>query len=343
MEKNRKWRVGVIKGDGVGPDVVDAALLVLDAAKKKFGLDIEYVPTQAGLNCVDKYGTNLPKETLETLKDTDCVLKGPTTTPEGAASFPSANVGIRKYFDLYADVRPNKTLPNVPSIKPNVDMVIVRENTEGMYSGLDFRINQETTIGLRVITRTACERIVKYAFELAEKRKKHVTLVHKGNVLKVSDGMFKDIFYSEAKKHPDVKADDAHVDAITQWFIKQPEFYDVLVTENLFGDIISDEAAMVVGGIGTGASANIGEKYAMFEPIHGSVPKYTGMDKVNPIGTIMSVKMMLDWMGHSEAAESVEKAVHSVLQEGKILTYDLGGTAKCSEVGREVASKIGPA
>lgn len=338
--ENKKWRVAVIKGDGVGPDVINASLLVLDAVKNKFNLDIEYVPAVAGLNTVEKYGTNLPKETLDTLKETDCVLKGPTTTPEGANSLPSANVGIRKYFDLYADVRPNKTLPNVPSIKPNVDMVIVRENTEGMYSGLDFRVNQETTIGIRVITRKACERIVKYAFKLAESRKKHVTLVHKGNVLKVSDGMFKDIFYEEAKKHPDVKADDAHVDAITQWFIKQPEFYDVIVTENLFGDIISDEAAMVVGGIGTGASANIGDKYAMFEPIHGSVPKYTGMDKVNPIGTIMSVKMMLDWMDYKEAGKAIEDAVYKVLEEGKILTYDLGGTAKCSEVGKEIASKV---
>ncbi|MCL4372504.1 isocitrate/isopropylmalate dehydrogenase family protein [Candidatus Parvarchaeota archaeon] len=338
--ENKKWKVAVIKGDGVGPDVVNAAILVLDAVKKKFNLNIEYVPAEAGLNCVERYGTNLPKETLEILKTTDCVLKGPTTTPEGANSLPSANVGIRKYFDLYADVRPNKTLPNVPSIKPNVDMVIVRENTEGMYSGLDFRVNQETTIGIRVITRKACERIVKYAFELAETRKKHVTLVHKGNVLKVSDGMFKDIFYEEAKKHPDVKADDAHVDAITQWFIKQPEFYDVLVTENLFGDIISDEAAMIVGGIGTGASANIGDKYAMFEPIHGSVPKYTGMDKVNPIGTIMSVKMMFDWMNYKEAGKAIEDAVHRVLEEGKVLTYDLGGTARCSEVGKEIASKV---
>ena len=338
--ENKKWKVAVIKGDGVGPDVVNAAILVLDAVKKKFNLNIEYVPAEAGLNCVERYGTNLPKETLEILKTTDCVLKGPTTTPEGANSLPSANVGIRKYFDLYADVRPNKTLPNVPSIKPNVDMVIVRENTEGMYSGLDFRVNQETTIGIRVITRKACERIVKYAFELAETRKKHVTLVHKGNVLKVSDGMFKDIFYEEAKKHPDVKADDAHVDAITQWFIKQPSFYDVLVTENLFGDIISDEAAMIVGGIGTGASANIGDKYAMFEPIHGSVPKYTGMDKVNPIGTIMSVKMMFDWMNYKEAGKAIEDAVHRVLEEGKVLTYDLGGTARCSEVGKEIASKV---
>ena len=338
--ESKKWKVAVIKGDGVGPDVVNAALKVLDAVKSKFKIELEYVNTQAGLNCVDKYGTNLPKETLETLKGTDCVLKGPTTTPEGATSFPSANVGIRKYFDLYADVRPNKTLPKVPSLKPGIDLVIVRENTEGMYSGIDIKLNQDTAVGMRVITRKACERIVKYAFELAKGRKKHVTLVHKANVLKVSDGMFKDIFYDTAKAYPDIKADDAHADAMTQWLIKQPETYDVIVTENLFGDIISDEAAMVVGGIGTGASANIGEKYAMFEPIHGSAPKYTGMDKVNPIGTIMSVKMMLDWMGYKDVAKSVEDAVHAVLEEGKVLTYDLGGTAKCSEVGTAIAEKI---
>ncbi len=338
--ESKKWKVAVIKGDGVGPDVVNAALKVLDAVKSKFKIELEYVNTQAGLNCVDKYGTNLPKETLETLKGTDCVLKGPTTTPEGATSFPSANVGIRKYFDLYADVRPNKTLPKVPSLKPGIDLVIVRENTEGMYSGIDIKLNQDTAVGMRVITRKACERIVKYAFELAKGRKKHVTLVHKANVLKVSDGMFKDIFYDTAKAYPDIKADDAHADAMTQWLIKQPETYDVIVTENLFGDIISDEAAMVVGGIGTGASANIGEKYAMFEPIHGSAPKYTGLDKVNPIGTIMSVKMMLDWMGYKDAAKSVEDAVHAVLEEGKVLTYDLGGTAKCSEVGTAIAEKI---
>lgn len=338
--KDKKWRVAVIKGDGVGPDVISAAILVLDAVKRKYNLDIEYVAAEAGLGCVEKYGTNLPVETLEILKGTDCVIKGPTTTPEGAKSLPSANVGIRKYFDLYADVRPNKNLPNVPSIKGNIDFVIVRENTEGMYSGLDFKINNETAIGLRVITRKACERVIKYAFDLAEKRNKHVTLVHKANILKVSDGMFKEIFYDLAKGYPDVKADDAHVDAVTQWFIKTPEFYDVVVTENLFGDIISDEAAMLVGGIGTGASADIGEKYAMFEPIHGSVPKYTGMDKVNPIGTIMSVKMMLDWMGYEDAGQALEKAVKSILEEGKTLTYDLGGTAKCSEVGRAIAGKI---
>ncbi len=341
MDHEKKtWKVAVIKGDGVGPDVINAALSALDAVKNKYKLGIEYIPAEAGLGSVEKYGTNLPKETLDLLAKTDCVLKGPTTTPEGPESFKSANVGIRKYFDLYADVRPNKNLPNVPSVKEGIDLVIVRENTEGMYSGLDFKLNDGTAIGIRVITRKACERIVKYAFDLAKKRKKHVTLVHKANILKVSDGMFKDIFYETAKSYPDIKVDDAHVDAVTQWFIKMPEFYDVVVTENLFGDIISDEAAMLVGGIGTGASANIGDRYAMFEPIHGSVPKYTGMDKVDPIGAIMSVKMMMDWMGYTEAGDAIEKAVYSVLEEGKVLTYDLGGSAKCSEVGKEIARRI---
>ena len=197
--KGKKVRLAIIKGDGVGPDVVDAAITVLDAVKQKHKLDIEYVNTEAGLGCVEKYGTNLPDSTLETLKDTTCLLKGPTTTPEGATSLRSANVKIRQTLNLYADVRPCKTLPNVPSIKDNVDLVIVRENTEGMYAGYDFAIGEDAAIGVRVITRKACDRISRYAFELARKRKKHVTLVHKGNVLKVSDGLFKEVFYNVAK------------------------------------------------------------------------------------------------------------------------------------------------
>ncbi len=337
--KNRV-KIAVIEGDGVGPEVIGAAIEVLNRVKEKYNLSIEYVYTEAGLKYVEKYGTNLPDKTIETLKETTCLLKGPTTTPEGATSLRSANVKIRQALDLYADVRPCKTMPNVHSVKEGVDLVIVRENTEGMYAGYDFAVGEDAAIGVRVITRKACERISRYAFELAGNRKKHVTFVHKANVLKASDGLFKEVFYSVAKDYPDVAADDAHVDAMTQWLIKQPETYDVLVTENLFGDIISDEAAMIVGGIGTGASANIGKNYAMFEPVHGSVPKYAGMNKVNPIGTILSVKMMLDWLGYKDAAFSVENAVLGVLKKGKTLTYDLGGTSKTSEVGKAIADRI---
>ena len=340
VNEKKHWKVVVLPGDGVGPDVTSAAMQVLDAVKKKFGLYIETENGEAGLHCVDRYGTNLPDETVEMLKSSDCVIKGPMTTPEGANSLTSAAVQIRKMFGLYANVRPSKTLPKVPSLKPGVDMVIVRENTQGAYSGLEFAVGKDAAIGIRMITRDACERICRFAFDLARTRKKHLTLIHKANVLKASDGLFKEVFYSMSKKYNDVKADDAHVDAMAQWLIKQPDAYDVIVTENLFGDIISDEAAMVVGGIGTGGSANIGDKYAMFEPIHGSVPKYAGMNKVNPIGMIMAIKMMLEWMKEKEASVSVESAVDRVLMEGKVLTYDLGGNAKCSQVGEEIASKI---
>lgn len=340
MTQKKAWKIAVLPGDGIGPDVVNATLPIIDAVKKKFKIDLNLEFGEAGFNCVAKYGTNLPQKTIDLLKRSDCVIKGPATTTEGPDSVLSLAVQIRKMFDLYANVRPCKTLPNVTSIKPGVDMVIVRENTEGLYAGLDFELNKDTAIGIRLITRAGCERICKFAFELAMTRRKHLTLVHKANILKASDGLFKEIFYGMAKKYPEVAIDDAHVDAVTQWFITKPETFDVLVTENLFGDIISDEGAQIVGGIGVGPGANIGEKYAMFEPIHGSAPKYTGMDKVDPIATILSVRMMFDWMGYKEAGESIQNAVETVLKQGKVLTYDLGGTAKCSEVGREIASRI---
>ncbi len=340
MGAKKDWKVAIIPGDGTGPDIIKATVPVLEAIKNKYRLNISWEFGNGGLNCIEKYGTNLPETTIELLKRSDCVIKGPATTPEGATSEVSLAVKIRRMFDLYANVRPCKTLPNVQSLKPGIDLVIVRENTEGLYSGLDFQVNKDTAMAVRLITRPACQRISKFAFDLARTRKKHLTFVHKGNILKASDGLFKEVVDGVAKQYADVTLDDAHIDAMTQWLIKQPEWYDVLVMENMFGDILSDEAAMVVGGVGVGPSADIGEKYAMFEPIHGSAPKYTGMDKVNPIATILSVKMMLEWMGYKDAASALEKAVIDVLKEKRVLTYDLGGTAKCSEVGREIASKI---
>jgi isopropylmalate/isohomocitrate dehydrogenase-like protein len=340
MVSKSGWKIAIIKGDGIGEDVINASLPVIDATKERFKINLTYKFGEGGLHCVEKYGTNLPEETVTLMKNSDCVIKGPATTPEGASSLSSLAVKIREMFDLYANVRPSKALPNVKSIKPGIDLVIVRENTEGLYAGLDFSVDKNTAIGIRLITRGACERICRFAFDLAKKRKGHVTLVHKANILKASDGLFKEVFYTESRKHPKIRADDVHVDAMTQWLISKPETYDVIVTENLFGDIISDEAAETVGGIGVGPAANIGKDYAMFEPIHGSAPKYTGMDKVNPIATILSVKMMFEWMGYDKAANAIQVAVESVLREGKVLTYDLGGTAKCSEVGKEIAGKI---
>ena len=243
-------------------------------------------------------------------------------------------------FELYANVRPAKTMPGVSSLKPGIDLVIVRENTEGMYSGLDFMVSKDTAIGIRVITREGSRRIGKFALDLAMKRKKHLTIVHKGNVLKVSDALFKETIIGESKSYKGIEVDDAHVDAMAQWLIKNPEKYDVIVTENLFGDILSDESSMIVGGIGTGPSANIGKNYAMFEPIHGSAPKYAGTGKANPVATIMSMKMMLEWMGYDKAAQAIESAVIGSIRKG-IKTADLGGKSSCTEVARAIASGIG--
>ncbi len=339
MTKKNSWKVAILPGDGTGPELIDAAMIVLDEVRKKFKIDIKTEFGEAGLNCIDRYGTNLPEKTVEILKRSDCVIKGPMTTPEGAGSQVSAAVKIRKMFELYANVRPAKTMPGVSSLKPGIDLVIVRENTEGMYSGLDFMVSKDTAIGIRVITREGSRRIGKFALDLAMKRKRHLTIVHKGNVLKVSDALLKDTIMEVAKGYKSVEVDDAHVDAMAQWLIKNPEKYDVIVTENLFGDILSDESSMIVGGIGTGPSANIGNGYAMFEPIHGSAPKYAGTGKANPVATIMSMKMMFEWMGYDNAAQSIENAVIGSIKKG-VKTADLGGKSNCTEVARAIALGI---
>lgn len=337
--KERTWNVAVLPGDGTGPEIIKVSMPVLEAASKKFKIKINFSYGEGGFNCIEKYRTNLPAKTIALLKKSDCVIKGPMTTPEGPGSEQSAAVKIRQMFDLYANVRPVKTIPGVESLKPNIDLIIVRENTEGMYSGQEFMPDKDTAVALRIITRKGSARIGKFALDLAKDRKKHLTIVHKGNILKISDALFKDTIIEEAKSYKGITVDDAHVDAMAQWLIKQPESYDVIVTENLFGDILSDEAAMIVGGIGVGPSANIGKEFAMFEPIHGSAPKYTGMDRANPIATIMSMKMMLDWMGYKDAAKAVESAVMQSIKAG-IKTVDIGGSSKCSEVGRYIAGRI---
>ena len=341
----RPLRVCVIPGDGIGPDVVNATLPVLDSVQDVVkGLKLQYVFAEAGLHCIPKYGTNLPEETKEILRSCDCCLKGPVTTPEEPGSPRSAVVQMRALLDLYANLRPLKSLPNVQSLKPNIDMAIVRENTEGMYSGIEFMTGDDSAVAIRLITRKGCERVTRFAFNLAMKRRKHLTYIHKGNILKVTDGIFKDTALKIAKEFPTVKVDDAHVDAMAMNLIKNPEYYDVVVTTNLFGDILTDEGAQLVGGLGVAPGANIGDKYAMFEPVHGSAPKYTGLDRVNPLAMILAAKMMLEWLNFTQAAQRIQSAVEAVLAEGKVLTYDLapqGVTpAKCSEMGRRIAQEI---
>jgi len=337
----RTYRVAVLPGDGIGPEVTEAAAKVLDAVQKAAkGLKIIFLYGEAGYNCIEKYGTNVPPQTLELLRKTDACLKGPMTTPEEAGAPPSAAVTIRKTFDLYANVRPCKTLLTVPSLKPNIDLIILRENTEGLYFGKEFEVSPGKGVALRVVTQKASERVARLAFKLALKRKRHVTCVHKRNILRVTDGIFRNAVFTVAKEFPSVKLDEDHVDAMAMRLIKEPERFDVIVTTNLFGDILSDEAAQIVGGLGLAAGANMGDNYGMFEPVHGSAPKYAGKNKVNPIATIIAAKMMMEYLNENEAANLIEKAVEEVLKERKVRTYDLGGNSTTQEVGEAVAEKI---
>ena len=336
----KTYSIAMLKGDGIGPEVTEAALKVLKAAEEKsnFKLNIRY--GEAGYHCIAKYGTNLPKETLELIKQTEACLKGPMTTPEEPGAPVSVAVTLRKIFNLYANVRPCRSFPNVDSLKPNLDFIVVRENTEGLYSGAEALLAPGVGVALRIITRDASLRIASFAFKLASQRKKHLTYIHKGNVLRITDTIFKDAVKEAGQKFPDVTVDDLHIDAAAMQLIKKPEAFDVIVATNLFGDILSDEAAQVTGSLGLAAGANIGETYGMFEPVHGSAPKYTGMKKVNPIATIMAGSMMLDYLGEKQAAAKIENAVVSVLSEGKIKTYDLGGSASTDEVADAIAAKL---
>ncbi|MEM3078633.1 MAG: isocitrate/isopropylmalate dehydrogenase family protein [Nitrososphaerales archaeon] len=307
---SKPYRIAVLPGDGIGPEVTDAALRVLDALQDSIkGLRLEYLKSEAGYGCIERYGTNLPVETIEVLKSSDACLKGPMTTPEEPGSPVSVAVTIRKMFDLYANVRPCKSLPGVPALKPNIDLIILRENTEGLYAGKELEIAPGVGVALRVITRKACERIARFAFKLALERKRHVAYVHKGNILKLTDGIFKQAVIDVSKEFPNVLVEDVRIDAMAMRLIKMPEAFDVIVTTNMFGDILSDEAAQTVGGLGIAAGANVGDHYGMFEPVHGSAPKYAGKDKVNPIATILATKMMMEYLREKEAANRLERAV----------------------------------
>ena len=315
-------------------------MMVLDAIQKVELVKLEYLKGDAGAYCIEKFGTNLPPQTVEMLRMTSACLKGPMTTPEEPGSPRSVAVTLRSIFDLYANVRPARTLPNVAALKPNIDFIVVRENTVGLYSGKEFEAAPGVGVAMRVITKAASERVAKFSLDLTMKRRKRLTFVHKGNILKITDGIFKQAVFDMAKKFPDVELEDLHIDIATAQLIKRPESFDVIVTTNLFGDILSDEAAQLVGGLGVAAGANIGDHYGMFEPVHGSAPKYTGQNKVNPIATIEAVRMMLEYLGERRAADRIGRAIYRVLEEGKVLTYDLGGLAKTSDMGRAIADKV---
>jgi len=349
-----KYKIAWMPGDGIGVDVLDAAKIVFDA----IALNAEYIPAEIGWTCWERYGNALPDATIEILKNSTCGFFGAITSKPHVPGYRSPIVKMRQLFDLYINLRPCKAYPGNPlNLKEGIDLVIFRENTEGLYFGAEFfplppelaelegvkgRVDpSETAISLRVITRKGSHRIVKAAFEYArEHKRKSVTVVHKANVVRKTCGLFLEEAQKVAKEFPDIEYREANIDAVAMWLIKNPNDYDVFVTTNLFGDIISDEAAQLVGGLGFASAGNIGERFAVFEPTHGSAPKYAGQYKVNPMATLLAARLMLEWLGESAKAEKLENAIAAVIKEGKKRTYDMGGTSSTLEVAEEVAKKL---
>ncbi|MGD2206701.1 MAG: isocitrate/isopropylmalate dehydrogenase family protein [Anaerolineae bacterium] len=317
------YRITLIPGDGTGPELVEATRRVLEATGVAFDWDVQ----EAGADVMEKYGTPLPEQVLDSIRSNKVALKGPITTPVGSG-FRSVNVAIRKALDLYANLRPAHWMDGVGTPYRDVDLVIVRENTEGLYAGIEHDvIPDQAAESIRIITRRGSERIVRFAFEYARSHgRRLVTAVHKANILKATDGLYLKVAREVAEDYPDVEFNDRIVDNMAMQLVQRPHEYDVLVCPNLFGDILSDLCSGLVGGLGVAPGANFGDELAVFEPVHGSAPKYAGQDKVNPTATILSGALMLRHLGETEAAERVEAAVRAVIAAGENVTYDLKPT-----------------
>jgi isocitrate dehydrogenase (NAD+) len=339
MEDSMPHAVTLIPGDGTGPEITEATRRVLEAT----GVAFEWEVCQAGVEMLEKYGTILPEDVIDSIKRTKVGLKGPITTPSGKG-LRSANVTLRKRLDLYANVRPAKTYPGLRSRYENIDLIIVRENTEDLYAGIEFQrgtaeyeevlamiahltghhLDPDSAMSLKYISVAATRRIVKFAFEYARvNNRKKVTAVHKANIMKLSDGLFLATANEVAKEYPTIQYEDRIVDNMCMQLVQKPECYDVLVLPNLYGDIISDLSAGLIGGLGVAPGANIGSQYAVFEPVHGSAPKYARQNKVNPMAMMFSGVMLLRHLREKEAAQRLERALMQVIAEGKSVTYDL--------------------
>ncbi len=371
----KNYKIAWLPGDGVGVEVLEATKIVLD----KLNFNAEYIHGDIGWEFWCKEGDALPQRTIDLLQNVDAAMFGAITSkpvkqaelelvPELKGKgiiYRSPIVRMRQLFDLYICLRPCKAYSGNPlNYRDNLDMVVFRENTEDMYCGVEFNpvpdelkktlkelskpfgrfselSGDEFAISCKINTRSGSERIIRAAFEFARlHNRKKVTIVHKANVVRATDGLFFEIANEVKKDFPDIQMDDANIDAMTMWMLKNPDNYDVMVAPNLYGDIISDLAAQMVGGLGFGCSGNIGKKLAVFEPSHGSAPKYTGLYKVNPIATILAAKMMLDWLGEKDMAERIEKATAQVISEGKVRTYDMGGNATTLDIARAIADKL---
>ncbi|HDQ06237.1 MAG TPA: isocitrate/isopropylmalate dehydrogenase family protein [Candidatus Bathyarchaeota archaeon] len=320
------YKIAVIPGPGIGGEVVPEAVRLLESTDLNF--DFRYF--EVGYEVFQKTGTPVPDDVLVGITETQACLFGATTTPVGVPGYKSAIITLRRALGLYANVRPAKSYP-IPKSMEDVDLVIVRENTEGMYSGWEFEL-ADSAYSIRVITRKATERIARFAFDLAMKRRRKVTVVTKANVLRLSDGLFLEVTRKVAEDYPDVEVEEAFVDVTAMRLILKPNIFDVIVTSNLFGDILSDEAAGLVGGLGLAPSANIGADYGLFEPVHGSAPRLAGKGIANPMAAIMASRMMLEYLGENGWAERIEKAIVTVLEDGKVLTPDLGGSSSTKQV-----------
>lgn len=331
-----KHVITLIPGDGIGPEISQAMQEVVAAT----GVSIEWEVVAAGADIMDEYGTPLPDQVLASIKRNKIAIKGPITTPVGTG-FRSVNVALRKALDLYACLRPAFSISGVRSRFEGIDLVIVRENTEDLYAGIERMVDEDTAESIKRITRKASHRIARFAFDyaLSEKRKK-ITAVHKANIMKYSDGLFLECAGEIAQDYPQVEFEDRIVDNMCMQLVQKPELYDVLLAPNLYGDILSDLCAGLVGGLGIAPGANIGDEMAVFEPVHGSAPKYAGQNKVNPTAIILSSVLMLKHIGERTAADKVLNATKEVIGEGKEVTYDLGGDAKTSDMSRAIAQKV---
>ncbi len=329
-----KRQIAVIPGDGIGPEITDATLSILEAV----GFEAEWVFLEAGQPSIDKGKEAMPPETIERIREIGIALKGPTTTPIGKGHV-SANVTLRKALDLFANVRPAKTLPGLkgPFADKDIDIIIVRENTEDLYAGIEFQPHPDIAQAVKVITRPGCKRLHKYAFEMMRRQgRKRLTAVHKANIMKLTDGMFLEEFYKMAVEYPDIEADEIIVDNCCMQLVTRPEKFDALVTENLYGDIVSDLCAGLVGGLGLAPGANIGVDCAVFEAVHGSAPDIAGKGIANPTALLFSSLMMLRHLGYNELADRLSNSVIKVCAEASCLTIDLGGHASTEEYKVEV-------
>ena len=331
-----EYRVTCIPGDGIGPEIMAATKVAVAAT----GVRIQWVDVEAGADVMDKYGTPLPQLVIDSIRDTKVAIKGPITTPIGSG-FRSVNVALRKELDLYANLRPAVSIPGVKSRYEDVDLVVVRENTEDLYAGVEHMAGRDAAESIKIITRPGSERIARFAFEYARREgRRKVTAVHKANIMKLSDGLFLEVARQVAEGYRDIEFEERIVDNMCMQLVQKPELYDVLLCPNLYGDILSDLCAGLVGGLGVAPGANIGEGIAVFEPVHGSAPKYAGLDKADPTALVLSAVLMLSHLGEPGAAHALFEGVRAVIGEGKRVTYDLGGTSGTRDMGEAIGERV---